>query len=107
MPRDGSGPGVVTTDTTGKVYFIGFNGEIKTLELDRFTDNHFFDYRDLNGDGKYGIYLISTGTGCHCVTPAIKTGSLPILSMNHRSYHGPSIYQFSATDRKLGVVCQK
>ncbi len=57
LPRDGSSPGIITTDTTGKIYDIQFNGEVKTIELDRFTGNHYFDYRDLTGDGDNGIYL--------------------------------------------------
>ena len=50
---------MVTTDTTGKVYFIGFNGSVSTIELPgEFSNRHFFDYKDLNGDNKSEfIYL--------------------------------------------------
>ncbi len=51
LPKDGSSPGVITTDTTGKIYDIQFNGEVKTIDLDRFTGRHYFDYRDVTGDG--------------------------------------------------------
>jgi hypothetical protein len=102
LPRDGAGPSVVTTDTTGKVYFIGFTGKVKTLQLSgKFTNRHFFDYKDLNGDGKPEfIYLenekltVYNNDQSRLFTYVFNE---PVLSR-------PQLYQFSATDNKLGVV---
>ena len=59
----------VTTDTTGKVYFIGFNGKVKTVELPgRFTNRHFFDYKDLNGDGKLNLFISRTTNSLFIIT---------------------------------------
>jgi len=104
IPRDGKGPGIVTTDTAGKIYFIGFNGKSRTFEpAGRFSNNHFFDYKDLNGDGKPEfIYLEGTSLTVYNNNQSIlftHNFDSPVLSR-------PLFYQFSATDRKLGVVCR-
>jgi hypothetical protein len=104
IPRNGAESGIVTTDTTGKVYIIGFNGRSRTLEPDRkFTNDHFFDCRDMNGDGQPEfIYLerrsliVLKNDMTHLFTYDFDT---PVLSR-------PQFYQFSSTDRKLGVVCR-
>jgi hypothetical protein len=103
IPRDGSGAGVVTTDTTGKVYFILFNGQVRTEELDRFTSRHFFDYRDLTGDGEMEyIYLDRNRL---TVYKSDKT-RLFSYAFNETVDTRPIFYQFSSGDRKLGVVCR-
>jgi hypothetical protein len=102
LPRDGSGPSVVTTDTSGRIYFIGFTGKVKTLEPSgKFTNNHFFDYKDLNGDGKPEfIYLEDDKL---TVLNNDQSGLFTYV-FNKPVLSRPQFYQFSATDRKLGVV---
>ena len=101
-PRDGTGPSFVTTDTAGKVYFIGFTGKVKTIEpLGNFTNRHYFDYKDLNGDGKSEfIYLenekLTVFNNDQSMLFTYKFRESILLR--------PQFYQFSATDHKLGVV---
>ncbi len=104
LPRDGSSPGVITTDTTGKVYNIQFNGEVKTIELDKFTGNHHFDYRDLTGDGvmEY-IYLDRNRLSVFTRDKKL----LFTYSFTETMDTRPSVYQFSSGDRKLGMVSRK
>jgi len=102
IPRDGSGPSIVTTDTAGMVYFIGFNGKSRTLEPGgTFTNQHFFDYNDLTGDGRPEyIYLEgNTLTVYDNNLSRIFTRDFdsPLMSR-------PIFYQFSTSDRKLGIV---
>jgi hypothetical protein len=102
LPVDGTNPSIVTTDTTGKAYFIGFTGEVRTLDFgSTYTNRHFFDVRDLNGDGQAEfIYLEGTKlTVYNADKSKLFTYKFeePILSK-------PMVYQFSATDRKLGIV---
>ncbi len=102
IPRDGTGPSVVTTDTTGKIYFIGFNGTVKTATVNRsFSNNHFFDYKDLNGDGRSEFIfvdseLLAVFNNDHSVLFTYKFKE-PITVK-------PITYQFSASDRKLGIA---
>jgi hypothetical protein len=95
------GPGIVTTDINGKIYFMYFNGKVNSVETGTFTKDHYFEYHDLNGDG---------------------TGEFIFLDKNKLSVFGqnkkilfekaftdtiterPVVYEFSATDRKIGVV---
>lgn len=41
---------LVTTDSNGKIYYIYFNGEVKSLTVTQCTKNHFFNYQDVDGD---------------------------------------------------------
>jgi hypothetical protein len=102
LPRDGSGPSVVTTDTAGKVYFIGFTGAVKTVNPSgNFTNRHFFDYKDLNGDGKSEfIYLDEKKLTVFNNDQSI----LFTYKFQETILSRPQFYQFSATERKLGVV---
>jgi len=104
LPRDGTSPGVVTTDTTGRVYRINFNGEVKTIDLGHFSGDHYFDCKDLTGDGvmEY-IYLDRNKLS---VFSQDKT-ELFTYKFKEIIDNRPSIYQFSSGDRKLGVVCRK
>lgn len=102
LPRDGSGPSVVTTDTTGKVYFIGFTGKVRTTEAPgKYTNRHFFDYKDLNGDGRSEfIYL----EGEKLTVLNNDQSVLFTYKFNATIQSRPQFYQFSATERKLGIV---
>jgi hypothetical protein len=102
LPHDGSGAGVVTTDTTGKVYFILFNGTVRTVELDHFSGNHFFDYKDLTGDGEMEFIFID---GNRLSVYSTDKTRLFTYTFNEPVNTRPQFYQFSSDDRKLGVVC--
>ncbi|HEX2396152.1 MAG TPA: DUF3352 domain-containing protein, partial [Bacteroidales bacterium] len=100
-----NGPSVVTTDTAGKVYFIGFNGDVRTVELPvTYTNRHYFDYKDLTGDNRPEyIFLegdrLTVFTGEESRLFTFRFGK-PVRSK-------PAFYQFSSTDRKLGVVSRE
>lgn len=102
IPRDGTGPSVVTTDTTGKVYFLGFNGTVKTAAMNStFSNNHFFDYKDLNGDGRSEFIFIDNER-----LTVFNNDQSVLFTYEFKEpiKAKPLIYQFSASDRKLGIV---
>lgn len=102
LPRDGSGTGVVTTDTTGKIYRIGFNGKTVTAATgDRFTNAHYFDCKDLNGDGM-PEFIFLEGASLTVYTHAYNRLFTHDFSIPPDTR--PQVYQFSATDRKIGVT---
>jgi hypothetical protein len=103
LPHDGSGAGVVTTDTTGKAYFILFNGEVKTAELDHFSANHYFDYKDLTGDGEMEFIFLD---GNKLSVYGSNKERLFSYTFNEPIDTRPVFYQFTSGDRKLGVVCR-
>ncbi len=38
------------SDPEGKVYFVYFDGKVESIKFRNFTANHYFDYKDVNGD---------------------------------------------------------
>jgi len=101
---DANGPSVVTTDTTGKVYFVGFNGNVRTVELPgKFTNRHFFDFKDLNGDNKPEYIFLEDDRLTAYTTDESR---LFTYRFDKPVRYIPMFYQFSSTDRKLGVVSQ-
>jgi hypothetical protein len=103
LPRDGSAPAIVTTDTTGIVYFIRFNGETETVKLDYFSSTHFFDYRDITGDG-VPEFIFADGNRLSVYSQ--DKSRLFTYTFRSPIDTRPVIYQFSSGDRKLGVVCR-
>jgi hypothetical protein len=104
LPRDGSSPALVTTDSTGLVYFIYFSGESKTLRLENFSGRHFFDYKDLTGDGKMEFIFLE-----HNQLKVFNADGSTLFTYRFREPVGsrPLFYQFSSKDRKLGVVSNR
>ena len=96
-----NGPGVVTTDISGKIYFIHFNGKVSSVEIGTFSENHFFDYRDINGDGTNEfIFLDDNRLFVYNPDKAL----ILQKNFNEKITERPSFYEFSSTDRKIGIV---
>jgi hypothetical protein len=102
ISRDGSDPALVTTDTTGKIYFMNFTGKVKTVEPEhRFSSNHYFDCKDLNGDGKPEFIFFDEG-----VLRVYNKDMSELFTRNFKSILNfrPIYFEFSGNDRKLGIV---
>jgi hypothetical protein len=105
LPRNTSEAALVTTDTTGKVYFLGFDGKVKMMETkDKFTNNHYFDYKDLNGDGKSEFIFLE---GKKLTVYNSNMSRLFACDFKSSVQSRPAYYQFSFSDRKLGVVSRQ
>ena len=105
IPRDGTGPSILTTDTSGRVYFISFTGKVKMAEPPvSFTGNHFFDCKDLDGDGKAELIYLDNDK-----LTVFSSDFKEVFSRDFKSGadYRPIYYQFSVTDRKLGIVNKK
>jgi hypothetical protein len=101
---NGSESGVVTTDTAGIIYYLGFNGKTTKLKPPAtYTNNHYFDFRDLNGDGILEYIFAEAST--------LNVYNADLTSRFTRNFDAPIsrplFYQFSVTDRKLGFSCRK
>jgi outer membrane protein assembly factor BamB len=97
-----SGPSrMVTTDNTGHVVFISFDGRTEKRVLGEFSNSHFFHYRDLDGNGtKEFIY-----TDSNRLTAFNTNGSRRFnFEFNSEVRLKPNIYQFARNDLKLGVA---
>ncbi len=95
---------IVITDTTGVVHFIYFNGIVEKVNLGQFTSGHFFDFKDIDGDGfRDFIYLDNRSL------KVLRHNKKRLFeySFNEEIIHGPVYYYFSYSDRKLGIVSMK
>ncbi len=99
------GPALVTTDTTGKVYFMSFTGNIRTVELPgKFTNRHYFDFRDVNGDNRPDYIFLEDD---RLTVYANDESRLFTYRFGKPVRSKPAYYQFSATDKKLGFVSRE
>jgi len=92
---------IVTTDTAGVVHFIYLNGKIEKIKLGEFSYDHFFDFKDVDGDGNRDfIYLDKSYLR---VYKHNKT-KLFDYDFGEEITLEPVYYYFSYSDRKLGIV---
>jgi hypothetical protein len=91
----------VTTDTAGTVYYIYVNGKVETQKIAHFDEHHFFDYNDVDADGKKDFIYVNNGK----LSVYNHNGNENFVVDLHKRINARPIYfQFSSTDRKLGVV---
>ncbi|MFW5803810.1 MAG: hypothetical protein ACOCWG_01105 [bacterium] len=95
---------LVTTDTTGRIIFVYFDGTIEKHQVKLYSADHFFDFKDVNADGEKDLIFLDKN-------------NLEVWSQNNKQYLSkdfeeelndrPIYFHFSTTDRKLGVVSKK
>ncbi|MBN2485497.1 MAG: hypothetical protein JXB34_05960 [Bacteroidales bacterium] len=95
------GPFFVTTDTSGNICKILLNGQVTKQTIKRFSPNHFFDFKDVDADGKPDYIFFDNNT-----LEVYKQNSELLFSRNFESNIGqrPVYYYFSFNDRKIGLV---
>jgi hypothetical protein len=94
-------PRLALTDSSGQVKFIYFDGSVESVEIDRFTGDHFFDYNDLNGDGRKEFIFADKGE-----LMVYKHDGSRGFSYDTRAEisYAPVVYQFSNGNKKIGMV---
>jgi len=96
----GSEPSIICSSPDGSIQHIYFDGSVKKFSLNKFSDEHSFDFFDVDGDG-FGEYIF------------IDKGILYLYDHNKSlvftrefgsdDLGGPINFIFSASDRKIGV----
>lgn len=95
---------LVSTDTTGTVMYIDFEGNVSTVKIAEFTRNHFFDFQDVNADDvKDFIFLDENNLSTY------RTNKKEIFSheFEENVTLKPVYYYFAQNDRKIGVCSSK
>ena len=97
-------PKIVTTDNTGKVYYIYFSGKFEAKKTDKFSQNHFFTVADIDGNGKPDFVFVD-GRELKVMDENGKT----LFSEKFRNpiQHQPNLYVFSSKIKKIGIVDSK
>ncbi|MCX6257564.1 MAG: hypothetical protein NTW49_06690 [Bacteroidia bacterium] len=93
-------PRLVTTDTTGKVWFVYFTGKTESLDIMSCSSGHYFDYQDVNGDNIRDFIFADKNK----LTVISKKKKLFEYQCKDNINDRPSFYQFSNSSRKIGIV---
>lgn len=97
-------PMLANTDKNGTVKLIGFDGKVTSIFIDRFSPDHYFEFKDFNGDGVSDILILDGSRLCVYTTDKKKifdqTFDSPITDR-------PIIFRFGQNDKKIGLVDQK
>jgi hypothetical protein len=97
----GKGPRFVTTNQSGSVIGISLSGEVEGILEHSATSGHFFRIKDINRDGQIEFLFADKN-----VLEVIDLKGKRLFSFKINSDIGtlPDIYQFSATDLKIGFT---
>ncbi len=92
---------IVTTDTAGTIITIDFNGHVTSTMLRKYSSQHFFDFKDVNADGQKD-YIFLDGN----ILAAFNMDKTEILNFSFANdiKQAPIYFNFSYSDRKIGVV---
>ncbi|MBN2349359.1 MAG: DUF3352 domain-containing protein [Bacteroidales bacterium] len=92
---------IVTTDTSGLVYFFYLNGNVETLRLKEFSNEHYFEYKDVDGDGTDDFVFLDRNK----LEVYKQNKSLLYIYEFKEDVSRKFVYfHFSAADRKIGIV---
>jgi len=97
-------PKLITTNIEGKVKTIHFDGDVTTETIKAFPKEHFFEYRDIDNDGKNDYLFLYNN-----ILEGISQNKEEIFSYKFENNitHTPSLYSFSRNTYKIGVVDDK
>ena len=91
----------VTTGDNGMVYFIGLDGKVTKTNMGKFSPEHYFEYRDLDGDGKKEFIFLDQ----HELKVFNSSGKQRFsYKFSGKISNKPSIYRFASNNLKIGVV---
>jgi hypothetical protein len=92
---------LITTDSKGQIKFIYFDGTVKTFKFNDFSEEHFFLFRDIDGDYRRD-YIFADKT--KLIAYNYKKEVILEYNFNSNISEKPSYYQFPENVKKLGVV---
>lgn len=93
----------ITTNTKGTICKIYTSGKIEQKNVGDFSEDHFFDFKDVNADGKSDFIFLSDNK-----LSVFDNNGEEIFSSNFRENisQRPVYYHFSHNDRKIGIVTE-
>jgi len=95
---------MVTTDTSGTIKMIYFDGKVEEKLIRKFSANHYFDFQDIDADGiKDYIFLDNKSLENYNQQGT----SIYNYTFEEQITDTPLFYYFSYDDRKIGVLSRK
>jgi hypothetical protein len=97
-------PRLVTTDRQGTIYYIYFDGQVKTQKIKEYSESHYFDYQDINSDDLKDLIFLENNK-----LEVYNGSGKEIFDRNFDTeISDPPIYfYFSYQDRKIGLVSEE
>ncbi|HAN18875.1 MAG: hypothetical protein A2X13_07750 [Bacteroidetes bacterium GWC2_33_15] len=92
---------LITTDTSGTIKLIYFNGSVEEKQIRKFSSNHFFDFQDIDADGLKD-YIFLDNKSLEIYNQEGKT--IFTYNFSNPITDPPLYYYFSYDDRKIGIV---
>lgn len=93
---------LVLTDTAGTVHFVSLSdGSISKYDVKPFPASHFFVFQDVDGD-RQGDFIFAADNRLE----VFRQDTKKLMSINTEELiiMRPYVYEFSATDLKIGIV---
>jgi hypothetical protein len=92
---------IVTTNKTGKIYYVYFDGEVKSVTIDEFSRDHYFLHKDINSDGAEDMVFLDDKK-----LKVFEASGKKLFEHEFKNaiHHEPIYFHFSYNDRKIGVV---
>ena len=92
---------IVTTDTSGNIMRVYFNGKVEKIMDQKLSSDHYFVLADIDGNQKYEFISASGNT-----LIVLDSGLEEIFrhEFNDIISFQPIVYKFSASNNKIGIV---
>ena len=94
---------LVTTDINGKVKYVYFNGQVDTYQFKEYSDKHFFDYKDVDGDGNKDYIIIDNN---NLEVYSSTYDEIFAYSFENTIVDAPVYFRFPGNISKLGITDQ-
>ncbi|MGM0497465.1 MAG: DUF3352 domain-containing protein [Bacteroidota bacterium] len=95
---------LVTTDKNGKVHHFYFDGEVKSVNYNEYSEEHFFLHEDINSDGAKEMIFSDNKQ-----LDVFEESGEKLFDQEFKNSidHEPIYFHFSYNERKIGVVSKK
>jgi hypothetical protein len=95
---------LVTTNPEGDIIKIYFDGNTEKVQFTNFTAEHFFDYKDINADGKSDYIFLDKN-----ILQVFDNGGTTLFKKDMKVpiTQKPVYYHFSHNNRKIGLVSEE
>lgn len=94
-------PKIITTDISGKVYYIYFDGKIEERKTAKFGNKHFFKVEDLDNDGLLDFIFVD---GKELKVLNEKGKKVFTKKFRSRITKPPGVYDTSSGEKGIGIV---
>ncbi|NLA24146.1 MAG: hypothetical protein GX879_04185, partial [Bacteroidales bacterium] len=92
---------LIASSSSGTVYFMEMSGNIDSLNIAEYSENHFFEAYDIDNNGFKELIFVDNG-----VLDVYKQDKSKLFSINFETKitNAPNFYRFSGNQVKIGLV---